>query len=79
MSKKKKKRRRINDLLNAETKPKFFVFRLQSKDSFFYRKSFFKEEGELNVEQKKRKEDFLTAYTSAIKKDPKMSKRKDRI
>ena len=36
MSEQEKKRQRIHDLLNSETKPKFFVYRIQSKYIFFF-------------------------------------------
>ena len=32
MSEKEKKHQRIYDLLNAETKPKFFVYHIQNKE-----------------------------------------------
>ena len=38
MSEQEKKWQRINDLLNAETKPMFFVYSMQSKEQIFKEK-----------------------------------------
>ena len=69
MSEQEKKRQRISDLLNAE---KFLCL---FRENFFYKKksNFRKRNGGLN---KKRKEGFLTAFTTAIKKEPTTSIRK---
>ena len=50
MSEQEKKRPRIYDLLNAETKPIFFVNSLQRKEKILQKKIFLKkkENGELN-------------------------------
>ena len=55
MSEQEKKLQRIYDLFNAETKPRFLC------------QPYTKKSGRLN---KKRKEGFLTAVTTAIKKNP---------
>ena len=75
-----KKRNDKESIICLTLKPSqsFFGFRLQSKENNFFflqKKSFFKEKGEWKIEQK-RKEGFLTALTTVIKKDPTKSIRK---
>ena len=76
MSEQEKKRQRISDLLNAETKPKCLClpYRKQRKKFcfFFLQKRKRKNEG-LN---KKRKEGLLTALAAVIKKNPSTTIRK---
>ena len=62
MSDQQKKRQRIDDLLNAENKPKFLC--IQNEESFFFfffffftEKEVFKEKGKWRIEQN-RKEGF---------------------
>ena len=43
-------KKRIYDWLNAETEPKFFVCRIQSKENSFTEKELFKEKGEKKIE-----------------------------
>ena len=71
----KKKRQRFYDLLNAEASGSFFVYSIQSKELFLLKKSFLRKRGSGRL-NKKRKEGFLTALTTAIKKDPTTSIRK---
>ena len=75
MSEQGKKRQRIYDLLNAETKPKFLCLSFTKRRKKLQKKSVLRKRrsGGLN---KKRKEGFLTALTMAIKKDPTTSTRK---
>ena len=70
---KKKKGERINDLLNVKTSQNnlsFFVYRIQSKEDFFFlqEKSFLRKRGSGRL-YRKRKEGFLSALATAIKKD----------
>ena len=77
MSGQEKKRQRIYELLNANTKPKFLCL-LQTKKIFFFfllKKSFLRKRGNGGLNQK-RKEGFLTALATAIKKEPTKSIRK---
>ena len=53
----------------------FFVYRIPSKEIFFTEMRFLRKRRELWIEQK-RKEGFLTAPVTAMKKDPKASTRK---
>ena len=77
MSEQEKKRQRIYYLLNAETKLKFLCLPLYKTKKFFFftEKEFFlwKRRGGLN---KKRKEGFLTALATALRKDCTTSVRK---
>ena len=76
MSEQEKKQQRIYDLLNTETKPKFFfVYHIQSKEKIFTGKELFKEKPKLRIGQKTKK-GFLTALATAIIKDPITSIRK---
>ena len=58
----------------------FFVYRIQSEEKNLQKKSFLRKKGKCWIEKKKtkktRKEGFLTALATTIKKDPTMSKRK---
>ena len=58
MSEQEKKRQIINDLFNAETKPKFFYLPFTKQRIFFQKKSFLRKRGSrgLNKKKKKRKE-----------------------
>ena len=69
MSEQKKKRQRIYDLLNADTKPKFLYLPYTNQRKHFYRKSSFKKKGG-GGSNKKRKEGFFTALDTVVKKDP---------
>ena len=60
------KRQRIYDLFNTETKGKWYT-KLRKK--ILQKKSFLRKRESGGIEQKTRKEGFLTALTSAIK-DP---------
>ena len=60
----KKKTQGISDLFNAETKPNFFVYRIQSKNYFLRKKSFLRKREGL---KEKREEAFLTALAILIK------------
>ena len=53
----------------------FFVYHKEDKENFFTKKELFKEKGKWRIKQKK-KEGFLTAFTTAIKKESAMSMRK---
>ena len=44
----------------------FFVYHIRNKEKIFTEKELFKEKGELKIEQKKRKEGFLTALAMGI-------------
>ena len=74
-----KKRNDKESMICLKPKPSqsFFVYCIQSKEFFFFlqKKSFLREKGseELN---KTRKEGFLTAFITAIKKNPITAKRK---
>ena len=80
MSEQGKKRQRIYDLLNVETKLLFLptVYKVKKKNP--QKKSFLRKRwrGGLNEKkkQKKRKEGFLTSLSMGIKKDPTTSRRK---
>ena len=52
MSEQEKKRRRIYDLVNAETKPKFLCLTYTEQRKKFTEKKLFKEKGEWRIEQK---------------------------
>ena len=70
MSEQEKKRQRIYDLLNIETKTKFLLSTVyKAKKKFLQKKSFSRKMGSGGL-NKKWKEGFLTALTTAIKKDP---------
>ena len=66
MSEQEKKRQRIYDLLYTESKPKFLVYHIQSKQlSFFFlffffteKYLFFRKKGKWRIEQKKKKSLF---------------------
>ena len=58
MSEQKKKRQRIYDLLNAETKLSFFVYRLQSKEEKNYRKRASLGKGEWRFERETKRRLF---------------------
>ena len=51
----------------------FFVYCIQSKEIFFYRKSYFFKVKEIGRFNKNRKECFWTSLATVIKKDPKSS------
>ena len=61
--------------LTPRPRQSFFVYRIQSKEKNFTEKDLFKESVEWRIEQK-RKDGFLTAPPTMIKKDPTMSRRK---
>ena len=70
MSDQEKKRQRIYDLLNAETKPNFLCLPYKKQKKFLIEKELFEEKGWEGLDQKKkkkRKEGFLTALASVIK------------
>ena len=69
MREQEKKRQRIYDLLYAETKPFFIVYRIQSREIFLAEKEVFKKKGSEGL-KKKRKKCFLNAFAMAIKQDP---------
>ncbi len=69
MSEQEKKRQRIYDLLNAETKPKFLCLLNTKQRKIFYRKELFKKKAEQRIEQKQ-KEGLITALATEIMKDP---------
>ena len=76
MCEQEKKQQRIYDLLNAKAKPKFHCLQYTKQTKIFHWEDFFlrkRRNGGLNT---KWKENFLTALTMAIKKDPSMSIRK---
>ena len=74
MSEQEKRRQNIYDLLIVETKPTDLVYPIQSKEFFLLNKSFLREDRwGLNNQ---RKEGLLTAFATAIKKDPTTSLRK---
>ena len=83
MSEQEKKRQRIYELLNAETKPKKISEIIgvslstvyKAKKNFSQKKSFLRKSGSGGL-NKKRKESFLTALATAIKRDPTTSIRK---
>ena len=76
MGKQKKKRQRIGDLLNAETKLKFLcVPYTKQKQDLLQKKNFLRKRGSGGL-NKKRNEGFLTALVTAIKKDHTTSIRK---
>ena len=77
MSQQEEKRQRIYDLLNVETNPKYSLSIVYKARTFF----FFTEKELLRKREsggliKKRKEGFLTAVASVIKKDPTTSIKK---
>ena len=79
MSEQEKKRQRIYDLLNAETKPKFLYLpytKQRKKVFFFIEKELFKERGGGGGSNKKEKERLLTALATTIKRGPTTSIRK---
>ena len=59
MSEQEKKWQKISYLLNAETKPKFFVYRIQSKEKNVLKKSFLRKRGSRILKKKKRTERFF--------------------
>ena len=75
MSEQEKKRQRIYDMLNAETKPNFLCLPYTKQKFFFFffftEKELFKEKRAWKTGQKtkKQKESFLTVFTVAIKND----------
>ena len=77
MSEQEKKWQRIYDLLNTKTKPKFLclLYRKQRNIFFLLKKSILMKMREWRIKQKQ-KENFLTAFAPAIKKDPTTSIRK---
>ena len=76
MSEQENKRRRIYDLLNAETKRKFLCLPYKKQRFFFLQKnSFLRKRGSKGLNTKQ-KEGFLTALATAIQKDPITSIRK---
>ena len=80
MSEQEKKRQRIYDLLNVETKANVILWNIYKANTvflkiFFTEQELFKEIGEWRIEQKT-KDGFLTALATAVKKDPTMSTRK---
>ena len=60
--------------LTPESNQSFFVYRIQSKEKLLTEKELFKEK--VDQEDKKRKEGFLIAVATAIKKDPTSTIRK---
>ena len=72
MSEQEKKRQRIYDLLNAETKPKFLCLAYTKEIKKCYRK----EEKEGWGTEQNQKKGFLTALATVIKKDPQTSIKK---
>ena len=62
-------------LFTLKPSQSFIIYRIQGKDFFGSEKKIFKEKGEWTIDQK-RKEFFLTALVTAIKKDPTKSIRK---
>ena len=76
MSEQEKKQQRIYDLLNTETKPKFLclLYTKQRKDILL--KNSFLRKWRIEKKKKKKKQGFLTALTTAIKKNPTTSIRK---
>ncbi len=70
MSEQKKKRQKIYDLLDAETKSIFFfVPYTKQRKKILLKKNFLRRSRSGGV-NKKRKEGFLTAFATMIKKDP---------
>ena len=61
--------------LTPKPSQSFFVYRLQSKKNFLVKKSFLRKRGSRGL-NKKQKECFLTAFVTAIKKDPTTSIKK---
>ena len=81
MSEQEKKRQRIYDLLNAETKPKFLClpYTKQRKKFFYRKKSFLKKRGGVEDWTKKGKECLLTVLSMAVKKGPTISIKKNML
>ena len=76
MSEQEKKRQRIYELFNVETKLKFLCLSYtKHRNILFTEKELFMERGRGGL-NKKRKEGFLTAIAATIKKDPTTSIRK---
>ena len=77
MSEQEKKRQGIYNLLNAKTKPKFLVLPYTKQRKNLQKKSFLRKRrsGGLNTE---RKEGFVSAVATVIKKDPTTPIRKHR-
>ena len=68
MSEQEKKQQRIYNLLNAEIKLKFLCLLYIKQRNFFLQKKSFLRKRRSGGLKKKRKEDFLTALATAIKK-----------
>ena len=76
MSEQENIRQRIYDLLNAETEPEFLCQPYtKERNIFLQKKNFFRSRGSDRL-NKRRKESFLTALVTVIKKDPTTSIRK---
>ena len=69
MSEQEKKRQRIYDLLNAETKPKFLCLLYTKQRKNLTEIVFLRKKGSGGL-HKKRKEGFLTALATVIKRGP---------
>ena len=70
MSEQEKKRQRIYDFLNAETKQKFLCLPyIKQRKKNLLKKSFLRKRGSEGL-NKKQKEGFLTGLATVIKKDP---------
>ena len=69
MSEHKKKQQRIYDLLHAETKPKFRCVLYTKQRKYFFQKKSILSKRKSGKMDKKRKEGFLTAPVTAIKKN----------
>ena len=78
MSEQEKKRQRIYDSLNSETKPNYFCvpYTKQRKLFFHTGKKLFKEKGGWKIEQKTKKRLFNFSLATMIKKRPTTSVRK---
>ena len=70
MSEQEKKRHRIYDLLNAETKPKFLCLPYTKQRKKIYRKKTFLRKIGSGVLNRKRKGGFLSALATEIRKNP---------
>ena len=71
----KKERQRMHGFLNAETKPKVSLTTVYKTKKNVYRKKIFKGKWEWGIERK-RKEGFLTALTTMIRKGWTKTKRR---
>ena len=77
MSEQEKKRQRMYSLLNAKTKPKFFLSTVYKANNFFLQKNIFlRKRRNEGLYKKKSKEGFLTDLVTAFKKEPTASTRK---